>query len=141
LKNNQNYLVDIPLELFKKHRVLFQIAPSEVQVDIVWENIGDRWNDLSRNAKILAIYKCAKEKGNTNITSAEELLEKHKGLIQLNHSDLESELKKLHKRIADYRKGLFELRREKLSAVFMTNSNTIWRKRSMSRKLFNLRKG
>lgn len=47
-----------------------------------------------------------------------ELLEKHKGLIQINQSDLEGELKKLHKRIADYRKCLFELRREKLSGGF-----------------------
>ncbi|WP_434749670.1 recombinase family protein [Paenibacillus amylolyticus] len=53
-----------------------------------------------------------------NITSAEELLEKHKGLIQINHTDLENELKKLHKRIADNRKCLFELRREKLSGEF-----------------------
>lgn len=53
-----------------------------------------------------------------NITSAEELLEKHKGLIQINQADLEGELKKLHKRIADNLKCLFELRREKLSGGF-----------------------
>ncbi|MFC6332611.1 recombinase family protein [Paenibacillus septentrionalis] len=52
------------------------------------------------------------------LTSAEELLEKHKKLIQINQSDLEGELKKLHKRIADNRKCLFELRREKLSGGF-----------------------
>jgi site-specific DNA recombinase len=52
------------------------------------------------------------------ITSAEELLEKHKGLIQNNQSDLESEMKKLQKRIADNRKCLFELRREKMSDQF-----------------------
>lgn len=52
------------------------------------------------------------------ITSAEELLKKHKGLIQINHSDLEAEMKKLQKRIADNRKCLFELRREKMSGQF-----------------------
>lgn len=52
------------------------------------------------------------------ITTAEELLEKFKGLINLNQADYESELEKLQKRIADNRKCLFELRREKMSGHF-----------------------
>ncbi|TVX97958.1 recombinase family protein [Cohnella terricola] len=53
-----------------------------------------------------------------SITSAEQLLEKHKGLIQINHSDMESEMQKMQKRITDNRKYLFELRREKMSGNF-----------------------
>ncbi|WEK53263.1 MAG: recombinase family protein [Candidatus Cohnella colombiensis] len=53
-----------------------------------------------------------------SITSAEQLLEKHKSLIQFNQSDMESEMQKMQKRITDNRKYLFELRREKMSGNF-----------------------
>lgn len=49
-----------------------------------------------------------------SIASAEELLERHKGLIKINQRDLDSEISKLNKAIASNRDCLFGLRKEKL---------------------------
>ncbi|WP_233146899.1 recombinase family protein [Paenibacillus selenitireducens] len=46
--------------------------------------------------------------------SPEELLEKHKRLVQVTHTDLESEMKKRKKWIIENRKCLMELRKERL---------------------------
>lgn len=54
-----------------------------------------------------------------SITSAEQLLEKHKGLIRIDQSGLESEIRTLQKRIAENRQCLFELRREKMSGQLL----------------------
>lgn len=49
-----------------------------------------------------------------NIASAEELFEKHKGLIQIDQRDMEVEIKKLNKAITMNRDCLFKLRKAKM---------------------------
>jgi len=53
------------------------------------------------------------------VSSAEELVEKHKGLIQVGGSDIEAEIKRVSKAVADNRKYLFALRKEKLSGKLL----------------------
>jgi cold shock CspA family protein len=62
LKTHPEFAPDIPDSLLKKFNELFVLLPPKRQIEIVWDELDKKWNVLSINAKLIAVYKSIKEK-------------------------------------------------------------------------------
>ncbi|WP_346206883.1 cold shock domain-containing protein [Caldifermentibacillus hisashii] len=60
---NDRYIAKLP-ESIKRDPIIFPVLSSIGQVEIAWENVASYWNIMSRNAKIMAIYRAVKERNN-----------------------------------------------------------------------------
>lgn len=61
LKRNKSFVKEVPEDYLKNNNDLLSLLPTRRQVEIIWPELENRWNTLPMEAKILAVYKSAKE--------------------------------------------------------------------------------
>ncbi|WP_282155900.1 cold shock domain-containing protein [Cytobacillus gottheilii] len=61
IKQHPSLAKHIPEKHILKYDDLFVLTPPQKQVELVWEDLEQRWSKLSNTAKVMAVYKSAKE--------------------------------------------------------------------------------
>lgn len=67
LKREPDYVSQIPEGLLYSYNELFVLLSPQKQIEIVWLDLDNKWDKLTISAKLLAVYKGAKEKDKIQI--------------------------------------------------------------------------